>query len=248
MTKLMTMLAAALLVGTASYGRTDTIPDTTAVNNHGNVTAEQRGDLARLHNENAQAVSFYREALREDRQNAALLNKLGVAQLQLGQRSPARNSFKQSLKLDPTSYSALSNLGAISLLEAKYKAAIEYFNRALALNETIAATHLNLAEAWMGQGDIDHATAEYARAVALDPDVLIESTGGVQAQTVSPAQRALASYLLAKTYMKRGNIDIALDYLAKAKDMHYADLAKVYADSDFAALWQDPRLAKIVAR
>jgi hypothetical protein len=46
--------------------------------------------------------------------------------------------------------------------------------------------------------------------------------------------------------MKRGNIDGALDYLNRAKELHYPDLVKVYTDQDFAPLWQDPRLAKIV--
>jgi hypothetical protein len=48
--------------------------------------------------------------------------------------------------------------------------------------------------------------------------------------------------------MKRGNIEGALDYLGRARDLHYPDLAKVYDDPDFLALLSDPRLAKIVKR
>jgi cytochrome c-type biogenesis protein CcmH/NrfG len=64
----------------------------------------------------------------------------------------------------------------------------------------------------------------------------------------TPAQRARIAFLIAKSYMKRGNIDGALDSLRKAKELHYPDLSKVYSDPAFTALWEDPRLAKIVKR
>jgi hypothetical protein len=52
----------------------------------------------------------------------------------------------------------------------------------------------------------------------------------------------------AKSYAKRGNIDGALEYLQRAKDGRYAELARVYTDQEFASLWNDPRLQKIVKR
>jgi hypothetical protein len=70
----------------------------------------------------------------------------------------------------------------------------------------------------------------------------------VIAQVTTPEQRARVAYMIAKSYMKRGNLDGALDYLHRAKELRYPDLAKVYSDPDFTALWQDPRLAKIVKR
>ncbi len=46
----------------------------------------------------------------------------------------------------------------------------------------------------------------------------------------------------------RGTCEGALDYLRRAKDGHYPQLADVYVDKEFSALWQDPRLEKIVKR
>jgi tetratricopeptide (TPR) repeat protein len=160
----------------------------------------------------------------------------------------ARKNFQQALKIDPQFTSAINNLGAVALMDKKYKSAVGYFKQALARDELVAATHVNLAEAWLGLKEVDRATTEYMRALELDPDVFSNDQGGSHLLLSSPAQHARIDYLVAKSYMKRGNLDGALDYLDRAKKLHYPDLNKVYSDPDFAALWQDPRLAKIVKR
>ena len=66
------------------------------------------------------------------------------------------------------------------------------------------------------------------------------------AQLRTPEQQARVDFLIAKAYAKRGNLDGSLDYLRRARDGHYPQMADVYTDKEFAALWQDPRLKKIV--
>src|SRR5271157_5226344 len=56
----------------------------------GTETAEMKGDLARIHNNYEIAVSDYLVALKVDRENAVLYNKLGIAELQLHERRAAR--------------------------------------------------------------------------------------------------------------------------------------------------------------
>ena len=82
----------------------------------------------------------------------------------------------------------------------------------------------------------------------MDADILTSAHNGVAAQVSAPELRARVSYLIAKTYAKRGNLDGALEYLRRAKEGRYPDLAKVYSDEEFAALWQDPRLSAIIRR
>jgi|ERR1039458_3857350 tetratricopeptide (TPR) repeat protein len=250
MRRLVMMLAAtSLLICAAPYGRTDPIPDAAKTDKlEGARMAEVKGDLARIHDDYARAVSYYLAALRVSPQNAALYNKLGIAELQLGERGSASKDFGKALKYDPQLISAVNNLGAVYLMQRKYKPAIGSFKRALAMDESSAPTHLNLAEAWLGLGETDRAMTEYARALELDADVLTSSQEGVVAQVITPEQHARVSYMIAKSYMKRGNIEGALDYLGRAKQEHYSDLAKVYTDPDFTALWPDPRLAKIIKR
>jgi len=211
-------------------------------------TSELKGDLARARKDYVAAIDNYRTALRSDKTNAALYNKLGVAQLKLGDYRGARKSFIDAVKYNPKNVDALNNLGAIACLDKKYKAATRYLKQALALDETRAVIHINLAESWFGQSKIDWAMTEYARALELDPDILSPQSDGVIARVSTPEQRARISYLIAKAYAKRGNLDGALDYLQRAKQDHFPELAKVYSDQEFAALWKDPRLAEIVKR
>jgi tetratricopeptide (TPR) repeat protein len=261
MRKLMMMLAASLLISAAPFATAAPNPDAAQPDKLERAKlAEQNGDLARVHGNYDLAASYYQAALRIDRRNAVLYNKLGIAELQLSQkeqilgntefqaseRGLARRNFQQALKCDPQSTAAINNLGAVALVEKKYKSAVDFFKRALAEDESSASTHVNLAEAWLGLKEVDRAMTEYARALELDADVLSDTQGGSQIQLSSPEQRARINYLIAKSYIKRGNIEGALDYLGRAKELHYPDLVKVYTDQDFAPLWKDPRLAKIV--
>jgi Tfp pilus assembly protein PilF len=210
------------------------------------ITAEQKGDLARAHNDYVSAVAEYQKALRAGAQNSGLYNKLGIAQLKLDEKAAARKSFQQAVKIDPRNATALNNLGAELCLERKYKSAVRYIKQALEIDEENATYHVNLAETWAGMQQIDRAMTEYSRALELDPDIFTSGGSGVIAQVKSPEQRARMDYLIAKLYAKKGNLDGALDYLQRAKDGRYPQLADVYVDKEFAALWQDPRLKKIV--
>lgn len=209
---------------------------------------EMKGDIERVHNNYVLAISYYQQALRAEPKNPQILNKLGISELKAGERGTARKHFSQALKSDPHNISALNNLGAVYCLDKKYKNAVKYLKQALELNESSAPAHLNLAEAWMGLNEIDRAMTEYARALELDADILNESASGVSARVSTPEQRARVNFLIAKAYAKRGNIEGALEYLKRARDGRFPDMGRVYKDQEFALLWPDPRLEKIVKR
>jgi tetratricopeptide (TPR) repeat protein len=208
--------------------------------------AELKGDLARVHNDYSLAVAHYKKAVRANPKNATLLNKLGISELKLNDRGAARKYFNLAVKYDPGNVSALNNLGAVSFLNKKFKPAVRYFKQALELDESSAPAHLNLAEAWLAMGEVDRSMIEYARALELDADILTDRQDGISAQITTPEQRARVSYMIAKAYAKRGNLEGALEYLKRAKDGRFDDLGRVYKDQEFAALWPDPRLGKIV--
>lgn len=209
---------------------------------------EEKGDLARLHQYYDAAASHYLSALRLDNQNSDLYDKMGVVEIKMHAMKPARKYFLLALKYNSLDAVAINNLGAVAYLGKKYKQAAGYFKQALALNEASAAAHINLAEAWIGLNEMDRAMTEYSRALELNADILTNNQEGVQARISTPEQRARTSFLLAKAYAKRGNLDSALEFLRRARDGRFPNLSKVYSDQDFAALWQDPRLAKIVKR
>lgn len=210
--------------------------------------AELKGDLARIHEEFGSATNYYKVALRATPEDPRLYNKLGIAYLQAGDRNSARKAFNKAIKYDPRFVLALNNLGAVNCLDKKYNAAIRTLKQALALDESNASAHLNIAEAWAGLGQMDRAMTEYARALELNADILSGSPEGVMVHINTPEQRARVAFLLAKAYAKRGNMEGALEYLRRAKELRFNGLDKVYEDQTFAALWSDPRLEKIVKR
>lgn len=247
-TLILMMASASLLAGpaTTSWASPADQPKTTAAQQIAK-NYEFKGDVARARDENASAAAWYLAATRYDKKDPALYNKLGIAQLKSGQMDAARKAFGDAVKRDPAFVDALNNLGAVNCLERRYKPAVKYLKQALALDETKASAHLNLAEAWMGQKQTERAMTEYARALELDADILSSTDKeGVFAQISTPEQQALISFLIAKAYARRGNLDGALDYLQRAKKGHYREIASVYSDPVFAPLWKDPRLTAIV--
>lgn len=210
--------------------------------------AELRGDLARIRKQYGYAIGYYKAAIKAEPQNAVLYNKLGIAYLQYGNHKDARKFFNQSIKLNPSYVEAYNNLGAVDCIDKKYNPAVRALKKALALDETNASAHLNMAESWMGLKQIDRAMTEYARALELDADILSSTPDGVLIQVGTPEQRARVDYLIAKAYAKRGNVEGALEYLQRAKDNRFGDMAMVYQDPVFTQVWKDPRLEKIVKR
>lgn len=246
---LLLMVAMLLAWGPGAYARADAASDLTKVARLDAARmAESTGDLARARGDFFGAASYYQKALRDNRNSTTLYNKLGIVNLKLGERRMARDDFRRALKIDPQNVHALNNLGALACVEKKYKDAVKYLKRSLALDESLASAHLNIAEAWLGLKDVDKALTEYGRAIELDPDILDSSRNGVVAQVSTPEQRALINFLIAKTYAKRGNIDAALDYLQRAKEGRCPEMDRVYKEQEFALLWPDPRLEKIVKR
>jgi tetratricopeptide (TPR) repeat protein len=209
---------------------------------------EKAADLARAHKDYALATDYFQAALKKDRKNAALYNKLGMTQLKNNDLGAARVSFQTAVKRNSKFADAVNNIGAVAYMQKNYGSAAKYFKKAVALDETRASFHINLGAAWFSQKKLEQAIAEYTRAVELDPDALNhESKVGVAAQIASPEERARYSYMLAKIYAKRGDVDGCIQCLKKAKEEGYRDLANVYKDEDFSKMRDNPRLHEVVA-
>ena len=209
---------------------------------------EEKADQERLQKDYPSAFADYLSASHLDPRSATLFNKMGIIRIQLRDRTGAKRYLKHALSLSPKDTQVLNNLGAVFYLDKNYQQALRYLKESLALNETSATCHLNIAEVWASLGQLDRAMTEYARALELDSDILTSAQDGVVAQVRTPEQKARISFLIAKAYVRRGNLDGAIDYLQRAKQGHFPDLHKAWEDKDFAPLWSDPRLEKIIKR
>jgi tetratricopeptide (TPR) repeat protein len=251
MRKLTTKIVmAAILVGLAEYGfaTPDAEQGKTAMESMTVTQLERTGDATRALKDYPLAIRYFQAAIRKSPKNAVLYNKLGLAELRNNDLGAARKDFERSAKLDRKYAEAVNNMGAVDYLRRNYGSAAKNFKKAVALDENHASFHVNLGAAWFAQKKLDRALAEYARALELDPDALTsESKTGVSAQIASPEERARYSYMLARIYARRGDVDRCLECLKKAKESGFRDMANVYRDEEFSNLRQDPRLHEIVS-
>ena len=237
-----------LIAGLAGYSSAAPDPDQgRAMSAMSVAELEKAGDKARSEKDYQTAIDYFRAAIRKDPKNPELYNKLGMSELKKGDMYAARSDFQKATKLNPKYAYALNNIGAVDFSQKKFGSAVKYFKKAVALEETSATFHVNLGAAWYAQKKLERAIVEYSRALELDPEVLSSSSrAGVTAQITNTEERARFSYMLAKVYAQRGDIESCLRCLRKAKEDGYRDLANVYKEEDFASVRHDTRLVELV--
>ena len=238
----------ALLLTLSRYGTAASWPDQGVKMDAMSVAElEKAGDQARSVKDYNLAIDYFQAALRKDRKNAVLYIKLGLAELRKDDLISARTHFERAVRLNSKYAEAVNNMGAIDYMRKSYGSAAKNFKKAVALKEDDATFHINLGAAWFSQKKMERAIAEYTRAMELDPDAFRhDSRTGIAAQISSPEERAQYSYLLAKAYAKRGDIDGCLQCLKRAKEDGYRNLANVYKDEEFSRLRDNPKLQEVV--
>lgn len=245
----LSILLLVLLMTPGMYARGMDAPDPPNVDKKAMSVAEleKAGDVARSQKDYSLAIDYFQTALKKDRKNAVIYNKLGLAQLKNSELKAARASFEKATKANSKYAEAINNMGAVDYMNKNYGRAAKYFKKAVALDEGHSTYHVNLGAAWFSQKKFDRAIAEYIRAMEIDPDAFRqESKVGIAAQISSPEERAQYSYALAKAYAKRGDLEGCLECLKKAKEQGYRNMANVYRDEEFSRMRDNPRLQEVV--
>ncbi len=211
-----------------------------------NTELEERGDLAKLRKDYRGAIDYYRAAIKKDRNNGSLYNKVGLCYLLMLDHRAAQSEFEKAAKRRPNDPVIFNNIAATAYFLKNYGKAIKYYKNALALDETNATFHSNLATAWFAQKQFERAMIEYQRALELDPEVLIRSERGGFSAQIRPEDRAYYAFLIAKLYAKRGDVEHCLEALKKAKEEGYPKLLDVYKAEEFAGVRQDARIGELI--
>lgn len=209
---------------------------------------EAQGDQLRGMKLYLDALDYYRAALAREPNSSRLLNKIGIAQLQMQHYREAKKSFEKSIKANRNFADAYNNLGVVYYEDRRYSAAVKEYRRAIALDGNSASFYSNLGAALFSNKEFEAAVTAYQHALELDPEVFMRSSRtGVQAQLPSPEDRARYDYTVAKLYAKMGLPDQSLEYLRKAMEEGYKDFNNVYKDAEFTELRKDKRFAELVA-
>jgi len=208
---------------------------------------ESAGDKLRSEAAYLDALDYYQAALAKKPNNARVLNKLGIVELQMQSYRQARKDFEKAIKLEPAFASTYNNLGAVYFAQKKYGAAIKQYQKAIQLAPHSATYYANMGAAYFAKKEYEPAGINYARAMELDPDVLERhARAGISTGLLSPEDLGRYAFALAKLYAAKGAIDRSLEYLKRAKEEGYKGIEDVYKDSSFAALRKDPRFTELM--
>jgi predicted O-linked N-acetylglucosamine transferase (SPINDLY family) len=118
----------------------------------------------------AEAEALYRQILRTQPGNAAVLHLLGLAAYQRGDYAVAIAEIGKAIAADPRQSDYHSNLGLVLRAAGQPEKAVEAYRRALQLAPRDADIHNNLGSALHALGKFDEAIASYKQALRLQPN------------------------------------------------------------------------------
>ncbi|MDY6905824.1 MAG: tetratricopeptide repeat protein [Thermodesulfobacteriota bacterium] len=164
----------------------------------------------------ADAVTYYQQALSIAPDNAAVHLDLGRLYLNLGQPGKAEVHFETVVDKTPESAAAHNSLGRVKQMLGKGKAAAIAFQTAVALAPEQPATHYNLAAFYHSTKKPDDALAHCRRALTLNP-------------SAAPAHHLMGMILLEKAEPARAvrHLETALQ-CDPTRFMPLYDLARAY--------------------
>jgi tetratricopeptide (TPR) repeat protein len=208
---------------------------------------EQQADILRARRFPEDAMDYYKYAIARGGNPTSLLNKLGLAELEMRNIQLARVYFQRVVKMDRKDAEAWNNLGAVEFVDGKQTNALSDYKRAIKLNRHEAVFHANLANAYFETKDYRGARREIAAALELDSTVFEQQgTGGIAAHVLSSQDRARFSFEMAKMYARSDLEEQMLHALASAAEAGMDIQPEMEHDPVLAKYAMDPRVVVIV--
>ena len=118
----------------------------------------------------APALAYYEKALKIRPQAAAVLNDVGLVQIDKYWIWDAATTLHRLVKNDPRFAPGLNNLGVALERKGYWPLAVLTYQDALEIDPQLAAAHCNLGEIQAGSGSLDEAIDHYRQALRSDPD------------------------------------------------------------------------------
>jgi tetratricopeptide (TPR) repeat protein len=209
---------------------------------------ELAADVLRARRFPADALEYYNYALQRGGDQVALLNKMGVTELELQNLMAARSYFQRVVKLKKKNAEAWNNLGALEYLQRRYRNAISDYDRAIRINKKESSFHSNLGTAYFDMKQFDSARKEFEIALKLDPEMFQRRrmSAGVTAHLLSPEDHARFCYEMARLYAKNGDEANMLHSLQMASEGGFDVGDEMGRDSTLSQYRKDPRVLIIL--
>ncbi len=136
------------------------------------------GDFYVFKGEYAEAIRYYREAMRADPDLAAAHNNLGNLLDDQGRYDEAEKEYREAIRADSDDAAAHYNLGNLLDDQGRYDEAEKEYRDAIRTDPDHASAHNNLGNLLKDQGRYDEAEKEYRDAIRADLD-LAEAHGNL---------------------------------------------------------------------
>ncbi len=209
---------------------------------------QMEGDVLRARRLPEDAIDFYQAAMRRGGDQAGLLLRLGVTELELHNITAAQIYFRRVTRLDRRNGEAWNNLGASEYLTQNYAEAISDYRRAIKLNKKVASFHSNLGTVYFAHKDFESARKQFDEALRIDPQLFERETGsGMIAHVLSPEDRARFCFEMAKLALRRQGEQGMLYWLAKASEAGSDLQGEMAGDMTLSAFRKDPRVLTLIA-
>jgi tetratricopeptide (TPR) repeat protein len=209
---------------------------------------EQQGDILRARRFPEDAMDYYKYALARGGSAPAILNKLGLTELEMRNVQLAKAYFERSVKLNKKDANAWNNLGAVEYMNGVSDNAVNDYKKAVKLDRRDAVFHSNLATAYFERKDYGPARREIAAALKLDPQIFehAASNGGVAAHVLTAEDRARLAFEMAKLYARNSQEEEMLHSLAMASEAGMDVQREMRHDPALAKFELDPRVLVLV--
>lgn len=200
-------------------------------------TPEELGDSLMAHKRYQAAIESYKKAPPD---SASAWNKMGIAYQMMFNQDEARRCYEKSLKLNRKDFNVWNNLGTLYDANKEFKQAERMYRKALKLNPKSAIVLKNLGTNLLMQRKYEKGWKVYQSALAIDPHIF-DPRNGLQVQNpASVRDRGAMNYYMAKSCVRAGMNECAIDYLRKAMNEGFTTPKKVAADAEFAGLRELP--------
>jgi tetratricopeptide (TPR) repeat protein len=210
---------------------------------------ELRGDIFLARKMFEDASIEYERSLRIDRYNPEIINKLGLAYLQLQRLNDAERQYKDALKVNPYFLPALNNLGSLEQARNRYDRAMRYYVDALEIQPDWTVVLQNIGALFFALELYDEGLDMYIRALRLDP-TLLDNTSDGGLPTLAQATRineSMTNFYMAKVFASIGDRDRTMSFLYRAVEEGFDDAAMLASEPDFGILAEDLRFVQLVA-
>ncbi|MGH7928993.1 MAG: tetratricopeptide repeat protein [Candidatus Binatia bacterium] len=170
------------------------------------------------------AISEFQKAATMDPKYGAAFLNLGAAYERANRSDRAVEAYRKSVELEPRNLYARNNLGVLYDKQGEYDDAIAEFQNALQNEPNNAMVLKNLETAKKNKAVVQERNTQIRRAEKA-----------VEANPKDPRP----AYQLARLHASYGKKETAIEWLGKAIQLGYTDLAYVKADPAFVTVWEE---------